>query len=477
VGLEVRLVEHVHAEAIADVVEVGVGGVVRGADGVDVVALHGHDVGLDGLGRHGLAPAQVVVVAVDALDQHGPAVDEELVAPHLHPAEPDGADDDVDLVALGVEQGDGEVVQGRCLGGPRRHARQPQGQPGAAALEDHPVHVGLGRVLDVDLGLGAVPGDGGPDPPSLWTLPGRDAHRRPQVEVACPGRGVEVGGDHQVGDVGGRGGVAGHAAVHAGVVPVVLVLEVGGVGPPHDGEGQLGRHARLDDAGQVVLLGQAGVLAHAHGTTVDVDVQDGLGSADVQDDALVPPRRRQVERAPVDPGGVRVGHARRRAGERHLEVRVWLAELTLEEKCRLLGGASNWRTEPIERLGIPAVKMSDGPNGVRGEFSGDERTPASVVVPVGIAQGATWDPELIGRVGDLLGLEARRKSAHVLLAPAVNLHRTPVGGRTFEYFSEDPELTAALAVATVRACRPTTWPSPSSTSSPTTPRSSATPST
>ena len=131
-------------------------------------------------------------------------------------------------------------------------------------------------------------------------------------------------------------------------------------------------------------------------------------------------------------------------------VESWMAELTLEEKCRLLGGASNWRTEPIERLGIPEIKMSDGPNGVRGEFSDDDRTP-SVVVPVGIVQGATWDPELIARVGDLLGREARRKSVHVLLAPAVNLHRTPVGGRTFEYFSEDPELTAALGAATVAA--------------------------
>ncbi|MGY6501156.1 MAG: beta-glucosidase [Acidimicrobiales bacterium] len=131
-------------------------------------------------------------------------------------------------------------------------------------------------------------------------------------------------------------------------------------------------------------------------------------------------------------------------------IESWLSELTLEEKCRLLGGATSWRTHPIERVGIPVVKMSDGPNGVRGEFSDDDRTP-SVVVPVGIVQGATWDPELIGRVGDLLGREARRKSSHVLLAPAVNLHRTPVGGRTFEYFSEDPELTAALGAATVRA--------------------------
>src|SRR5690348_4939695 len=126
-----------------------------------------------------------------------------------------------------------------------------------------------------------------------------------------------------------------------------------------------------------------------------------------------------------------------------------VAAMTLAEKCRLVGGATSWRTHAIDRLGVPAVKMSDGPNGVRGEGAGMDRTP-SVVIPVGIAQGATWDPELVGRLGDLLGREARRKAAHVVLAPAVNLHRTPIGGRTFEYFSEDPELTAALAVATVR---------------------------
>jgi beta-glucosidase len=128
----------------------------------------------------------------------------------------------------------------------------------------------------------------------------------------------------------------------------------------------------------------------------------------------------------------------------------WIGGLTLTEKCRLLAGATNWRTHAVERLGLPALKMSDGPNGVRGELSFDIATP-SVVVPVGIVQGATWDPELIGRIGDLLGREARRKATHVLLAPAVNLHRTPIGGRTFEYFSEDPELTAALGAATIRA--------------------------
>src|SRR3954452_19137943 len=123
-------------------------------------------------------------------------------------------------------------------------------------------------------------------------------------------------------------------------------------------------------------------------------------------------------------------------------------QLSLEEKCVLVAGASSWRTHEFADAGIATIKMSDGPNGVRGERGGAQMTP-SVVLPVGIAQGATWDPELVERLGDLLGREARRKRAHVVLAPAVNLHRTPVGGRTFEYFSEDPELTAALAAATV----------------------------
>ena len=125
------------------------------------------------------------------------------------------------------------------------------------------------------------------------------------------------------------------------------------------------------------------------------------------------------------------------------------SDLSLEERCRLLGGASTWRTHPIDRLGIPAVKMSDGPNGVRGDSVGAEKTPG-VAVPVGIALGATWNPALVGELGDLLGREAVRKGAHVLLAPTVNLQRTPIGGRVFECYSEDPELTARLAVELVK---------------------------
>ena len=126
-----------------------------------------------------------------------------------------------------------------------------------------------------------------------------------------------------------------------------------------------------------------------------------------------------------------------------------LAALSLDDKCRLLAGKTTWRTKAFPHAGIPEVKMSDGPNGVRGEGHGGSSTPG-VVVPSGITLGASWDPGLLERIGELLGTEARRKGAHILLGPTVNIHRTPVGGRTFECYSEDPELSGALAAAYVR---------------------------
>jgi len=126
-----------------------------------------------------------------------------------------------------------------------------------------------------------------------------------------------------------------------------------------------------------------------------------------------------------------------------------LDALSLDDRCLLLSGATAWRTHGFPDAGFPVIKVSDGPNGVRGEAVSEGLT-AGVVVPVGIALGATWDPALVERIGDLLGREAVRKGAHVLLGPTVNLARTPIGGRVFESYSEDPELSARLAVGFVR---------------------------
>jgi beta-glucosidase len=119
------------------------------------------------------------------------------------------------------------------------------------------------------------------------------------------------------------------------------------------------------------------------------------------------------------------------------------SSLTLDEKCLLVAGTDLWHLPAIERLGIPALKVSDGPSGVRGErWTGRP----SALFPCGSALGATWDPALVERVGAALGSEARDRGVHVLLAPTVNLHRTPIGGRNFECYSEDPHLSARLAV-------------------------------
>jgi beta-glucosidase len=122
-----------------------------------------------------------------------------------------------------------------------------------------------------------------------------------------------------------------------------------------------------------------------------------------------------------------------------------LAEMTLEEKVSLLAGEDWWHTPPIDRLGVPRLKVSDGPAGVRGaHVSGG---PASASFPCGTALGATWDTELLREIGVALAGELRSKGATVILAPTVNLHRTPLAGRNFECYSEDPFLTARLSAA------------------------------
>jgi beta-glucosidase len=125
--------------------------------------------------------------------------------------------------------------------------------------------------------------------------------------------------------------------------------------------------------------------------------------------------------------------------------RSLLAALSVPDKVRLLTGAANWRTHGSPALGLRPMIMSDGPSGVRG-VTKDERLP-STSLPCPSACGATWDTGLITELAAALGAEARGKDVDVLLAPTINLMRTPLGGRGFECFSEDPVLTARMAVA------------------------------
>ena len=124
-----------------------------------------------------------------------------------------------------------------------------------------------------------------------------------------------------------------------------------------------------------------------------------------------------------------------------------LDELTLEEKVTLLTGRDFWNTVPIERIGLRRILMSDGPSGVRGEVW-DERDP-SLNLPSATALASSWDLDVARRYGAAAAVEARRKEVDVVLGPTINLHRSPLGGRHFEAFSEDPVLTADLAAAYV----------------------------
>ncbi|GAB2534295.1 beta-glucosidase [Nocardia heshunensis] len=126
-----------------------------------------------------------------------------------------------------------------------------------------------------------------------------------------------------------------------------------------------------------------------------------------------------------------------------------LAKLDLPAKIRLISGANFFRFAGEPGIGLAEMPVSDGPSGVRGE-QWDERDP-SVSLPSGTALAATWDRDLLTEIGALIAAEARRKDVYAVLGPTINLHRSPLGGRHFECFSEDPLLTAEIAEAYVRS--------------------------
>ena len=124
-----------------------------------------------------------------------------------------------------------------------------------------------------------------------------------------------------------------------------------------------------------------------------------------------------------------------------------IQDLTLREKISLMSGFNSWYTNKINRLGIPSIKMSDGPNGVRGDSNSGK---SSACFPCAISIGSTWDMDLINQLGIALGEEAKVKDVDVLLGPTINIHRHPLGGRHFESFSEDPFLTGKIATEYVK---------------------------
>jgi beta-glucosidase len=137
-----------------------------------------------------------------------------------------------------------------------------------------------------------------------------------------------------------------------------------------------------------------------------------------------------------------------------LNVESLLGELTLEEKAALCLGSDFWHTAPIPRLGIPAISLSDGPHGLRkqpgaGDHVGISGSLPATCFPTASALGSSFDPELAHRVGEALGVEARPQGVAVVLGPGINIKRSPLCGRNFEYFSEDPLVSGVLGAALV----------------------------
>ena len=137
-----------------------------------------------------------------------------------------------------------------------------------------------------------------------------------------------------------------------------------------------------------------------------------------------------------------------------LNITSLLDELTPEEKASLCLGSDFWHTTPIPRLGIPAIALSDGPHGLRkqpdeGDHLGISGSLPATCFPTASALGSSFDPELARRVGEALGVEARAQGVAVVLGPGINIKRSPLCGRNFEYFSEDPLVSGVLGAALV----------------------------
>ena len=143
-----------------------------------------------------------------------------------------------------------------------------------------------------------------------------------------------------------------------------------------------------------------------------------------------------------------------------MNVKETVLQMTLEEKASLLSGSDFWHTEAVERLGIPKLMMCDGPNGLRKQSGtpdhlGVNDSISTVCYPTASALACSFDEEMLGKIGENLGEECLREDVFMLLGPGLNMKRSPICGRNFEYYSEDPYLAGKLASAFVKGVQST----------------------
>lgn len=137
------------------------------------------------------------------------------------------------------------------------------------------------------------------------------------------------------------------------------------------------------------------------------------------------------------------------------DIKQLIAQMTLEEKAGLCSGLDFWHTKPVERLGVPSVMVSDGPHGLRKQAGGADHlglndSIRAVCFPAACATTSSFDVALVNKMGETLGDECQAENLSVLLGPAVNIKRSPLCGRNFEYMSEDPYLAGKMAASYIR---------------------------
>jgi len=130
-----------------------------------------------------------------------------------------------------------------------------------------------------------------------------------------------------------------------------------------------------------------------------------------------------------------------------MHIKAIISQMTLEEKASMCSGKNFWETQNIERLGIPSITLTDGPYGVVKRLFGFSENVAATCFPTSSALASSWDLDLIYNVGKAIGVECQAEDIHILLGPGINIQRSPLGGRNFEYYSEDPILSGEMGAA------------------------------
>jgi len=142
----------------------------------------------------------------------------------------------------------------------------------------------------------------------------------------------------------------------------------------------------------------------------------------------------------------------------HEKARSIVAQMTLAEKASLCSGKDFWYLKGVERLGLPEIMVTDGPHGLRKQLAaadqlGINQSVPAVCFPTASAIACSFDRLLLHEVGNAIGEECRQENVAVLLGPGINIKRSPLCGRNFEYYSEDPYLSGEIASAFVEGCK------------------------